>query len=60
MLFPELCEPTAKVTAVGAVPPKHTAGLTMPRRTTTRKQDRDQHVKRERRANRTPVAKRLL
>ncbi|TQR84655.1 DUF222 domain-containing protein [Mycobacterium hodleri] len=47
LLFPELSEPTATVVASG-VPTAHTAGLTMPRRKTTRAQDRASHIQRER------------
>jgi len=39
LLFPELSEPT-KTVEVEQVPPAHTATLTMPRRKTTRAQDR--------------------
>ena len=47
LLFPELSEPTATVQASG-VPVSHTAGLTMPRRKTTRAQDRARRIQRER------------
>jgi len=50
LLFPELSEPTATVTATG-MPVSHSAGLTMPRRTTTREQDRANRVHRERELN---------
>ncbi|KAA0092307.1 HNH endonuclease [Mycolicibacterium sp. P1-18] len=46
-LFPELSEPTATVVATG-VPATHMSGLTMPRRKTTRAQDRAARVQRER------------
>jgi Domain of unknown function (DUF222) len=59
LLFPELSAPTATVTVRGTPPPKHTAGLTMPRRTTTRSQARHQRVKDERRQNIPAVAKHL-
>ena len=58
-LFPELCEPTATVTARGPAPPKHTTGLTMPRRATIRQHDRAQRIDTERRANTPDVIKRL-
>jgi hypothetical protein len=51
LLFPELCTPTAEFTTTGTPPTKHTAGLTMPRRTTTRAQDRRQRIHDERRLN---------
>jgi hypothetical protein len=44
LLFPELSEPTATVVATG-VPTGHTSGLTMPRRTTTRAQDRASRIR---------------
>ena len=47
LLFPELSEPTKTVQA-SRVPAAHTAGLTMPRRTTTRAQDRASRIQRER------------
>ena len=47
LLFPELSKPTASVVANGT-PPAHTGGLTMPRRKTTRAQDRAQRIQRER------------
>jgi hypothetical protein len=50
LLFPELSEPTATVQA-RRVPTAHTAGLTMPRRTTTRAQDRARRIQRERELN---------
>ncbi|OPX05078.1 hypothetical protein B1790_33590 [Mycobacterium sp. AT1] len=43
LLFPELSEPTQPV-EVGQAPPAHTAGLTMPRRKTTRAQDRARRI----------------
>ncbi|KAA0101308.1 hypothetical protein CIW49_07505 [Mycolicibacterium sp. P1-18] len=51
LLFPELSEPTATVVAT-EVPRAHTAGITMPRRKTTRAQDRAARVQRERELNR--------
>jgi len=50
LLFPSLCLPTAPVT-VTDTPTAHTAGLTMPRRRTTRSQDRRQRIDDERRRN---------
>ena len=50
LLFPELSSPTAAVVAV-EVPTAHTAGLTMPRRKTTRAQDRASRIQRERDLN---------
>ncbi|KAA0099853.1 HNH endonuclease [Mycolicibacterium sp. P1-18] len=46
-LFPELSAPTATVQASG-MPAAHIAGLTMPRRRTTRAQDRAARIQRER------------
>jgi hypothetical protein len=51
LLFPELCTPTAEFTVTGSPPAKHTAGLTMPRRKTTRTQDRQRRINAERRRN---------
>jgi Domain of unknown function (DUF222) len=51
LLFPELCTPTTEFTLTGTPPPKHTAGLTMPKRTTTRTQTRQQRINHERRHN---------
>jgi hypothetical protein len=51
LLFPELCTPTAEFTTTGTPPAKHTAGLTMPRRKTTRAQDRQRRIDAERRRN---------
>ena len=50
LLFPELSEPTATVVA-SEVPRAHTAGLTMPRRTTTRTDDRAARIAAERELN---------
>ena len=50
LLFPELSEPTAKV-VTAETPVSHTAGLTMPRRKTTRAEDRARRVQRERESN---------
>jgi hypothetical protein len=51
LLFPELCTPTAEFTVTGSPPAKHTAGLTMPKRKSTRAQDRRQRINHERRRN---------
>lgn len=51
LLFPELCAPTAKVVVTGTPPAKHTAGLTMPKRETTRAAARHQRIEYERRLN---------
>ena len=50
LLFPELSEPTATVVATGE-PAQHVSGLTMPRRKTTRAQDRQRRVQCERESN---------
>jgi hypothetical protein len=52
LLFPELCEPTAPTGATQA-PAAHTSGLTMPRRKTTRADDRHRRIARERELNQT-------
>jgi hypothetical protein len=54
LLLPTLCLPTAPVT-VTDVPTAHTAGLTMPRRKTTRAQDRQHRIDDERRRNETEI-----
>jgi hypothetical protein len=59
LLFPELCAPTAEVHSTGPPPTKHTAGLTMPRRATTRHHDRATRIDTERRANTPDVIQRL-
>lgn len=59
LLFPELCVPTADVTAMRSPPAKHTAGLTMPRRSITRAAARRQRIDDERRRN-IPVAEQYL
>ncbi|OPX09882.1 HNH endonuclease signature motif containing protein [Mycobacterium sp. AT1] len=51
ILFPELCAPTAPAVTAGR-PTAHTAGLTMPRRKTTRAQDRARRIHAERKLNR--------
>jgi hypothetical protein len=50
LLFPSLCLPTAPVTVTN-IPTAHTTGLTMPRRKTTRAQDRRRRIDDERRLN---------
>ena len=47
LLFPELSAPTKTVQA-SHVPAAHTGGLTMPRRKTTRAEDRARRIRRER------------
>ena len=54
LLFPTLCLPTAPV-IVTAAPTAHTAGLTMPRRKTTRIQDRRHRIDDERRRNEAEI-----
>ncbi|MDT5396794.1 MAG: hypothetical protein QOK33_25, partial [Mycobacterium sp.] len=46
-----LCAPTAEFATTGTPPAKHTAGLTMPKRKTTRAQDRRQRINHERKLN---------
>ena len=55
LLFPELSQPTATVLGA-AVPAGHTAGLKMPRRTTTRAQDRANRIHTERQLNQAEFA----
>ena len=50
LLFPELSQPTRTV-EVSGVPTRHASGLTMPRRTTTRAEDRARRIDRERNLN---------
>jgi hypothetical protein len=50
LLFPELCAPTAPASTTEA-PTHHTTGLTMPRRTTTRTQNRAYRITHERTLN---------
>ncbi|MCV7135594.1 DUF222 domain-containing protein, partial [Mycobacterium hodleri] len=50
LLFPELSQPTRTVEANG-VPARHASGLTMPRRTTTRAQNRARRIHHERQLN---------
>lgn len=49
LLFPELCGPTAEFDVTRTPPPKHTAGLTMPKRPITRAVARRQRIDDERR-----------
>ena len=58
-LFPELSEPTAPVPVCGTPPPKHSAGLTMPRRRITRAEARRQRIDAERQRN-APWVKQYL
>ncbi|WP_141755458.1 HNH endonuclease signature motif containing protein, partial [Mycolicibacterium grossiae] len=58
-LFADLTTPAAPLTTKGTPPAKHTAGLTMPRRTHTRTQTRHQRIADERRRN-TPWAEQYL
>ncbi|TPG35229.1 HNH endonuclease signature motif containing protein [Mycolicibacterium hodleri] len=51
-LFPELCTPTAPTVSTGRVPLSHNPGLRMPRRQTTRAQDRARRIVEERELNR--------
>jgi hypothetical protein len=57
LLFPELCQPTATVSPID-VPARlaHTAGLKMPRRKTTRAQDRARRINDERTLNAAEAA----
>jgi hypothetical protein len=50
LLFPELSAPTAPAVTTGR-PAVHSAGLTMPRRKTTRAQDRARRIHAERTLN---------
>ncbi|MBO0679589.1 HNH endonuclease [Mycolicibacterium sp. S2-37] len=54
LLFPTLCQPTTPVAATPAAPPEHTPnhrGHNMPRRRTTRAQNRTQRIHTERKHN---------
>jgi hypothetical protein len=51
MMFPELSEPVAPAHARGTPPPKHTAGLTTPKRTRTRAENRARRIDDERQRN---------
>jgi hypothetical protein len=55
LLFPTLCAPTAPV-VVTDTPVAHTSGLTMPRRRSTRAQDRARRIHDERELNRQVIA----
>jgi hypothetical protein len=57
LLFPMLCQPTAPI-APPAVRPEAASGLTMPRRTRTREQNRQRSIDAERRLNDEYVAER--
>ena len=59
LLFPELSRPTAHVVTTGTPPTKDTAGLAMPRRTTTRDKARRQRIDDERQRN-TAAAEQYL
>jgi hypothetical protein len=54
LLFPSLCLPTAPVTVTDA-PTAYTARLTMPRRKTTRAEDRRHRIDDERRRNEAEI-----
>jgi hypothetical protein len=57
LLFPELCQPTAAVIPVDVpAQPAHSAGLKMPRRRTTRAQDRARRINDERTLNAAAAA----
>jgi hypothetical protein len=51
LIFPELCTPTAQSAIRGTPPPKHTAGLTTPKRTRTRAENRARRIDDERQRN---------
>jgi hypothetical protein len=51
LLFPSLCEPTAPVTTTTKSRVRPTAGLMMPRRRRTRRENRERRVDEERRLN---------
>jgi hypothetical protein len=56
LLFPELCQPTAPVIPVDVpAQPAHSAGLKMPRRKTTRAQDRARRIHDERELNKALI-----
>ncbi len=57
LLFPTLCKPTAPIAAPAATP-EAASGLTMPRRTRTREQNRQRAIEAERRLNDAYVAER--
>ena len=54
-LFPRLCAPTAPTIPTGTPPADYPCGLTMPRRRTTRAQDRLHRIHEERERNRTLI-----
>jgi hypothetical protein len=60
LLFPSLCEPTAPVTATERSRAGSNSGLTMPRRRSTRSQDRQRRVDDERRRNMADAAQAAL
>ena len=53
LLFPELCDPTAPVIVTTDGPATPNTGLTMPRRKTTRAEDRRRRIRAERELNQT-------
>ncbi|MDT7757558.1 MAG: hypothetical protein QOH27_3456, partial [Mycobacterium sp.] len=55
-----LCAPTAGYTVTGHPPATHTAGLTMPKRTTTRAQARRQRINAARGRNTLAAEQHLL
>jgi len=57
LLFPQLCAPTAPIATPTVAPPTAT-GLTMPRRTHTREQQRQHSIEAERRLNDPYIAER--
>jgi hypothetical protein len=60
LLFPQLCKPTAAVTAhAGQAPEPTNRGLVMPRRKHTREQHRTQAINDERRRNEPWAAERI-
>ena len=58
LLFPTLCKPTAPVSAPAVVTVEPNRGLMMPRRNTTRAEDRAKRIEAERRLNDAYVAER--
>jgi hypothetical protein len=58
LLFPMLCKPTAPVSAPAIVTAEQNRGLMMPRRNTTREQNRKRAIEAERRLNDEYVAER--
>ncbi|WP_170219898.1 hypothetical protein [Mycolicibacterium hodleri] len=52
LLLPELSQPTAPVTTTGPVSTAHPSGLRMPRRKSTRAEDRARRIHHERDLNR--------